>query len=487
MRAANALARRARWHRRAVFCLCVLLNACAIGLLHAQVQPDTAPINPQRWKGGYNGLAMLCRLNGMLVHEQFSTWESVPPSRSMVIILGRTNRLPFNPFTYMRNGGAMVVATDRGERRLLQPWGLRLIRGPVVAQESSAAFDNLTDCPFAVVAEESDGHEMRKNWSRLVTNQSGYLELLSGLERTAKATPLAQLSSVASFARRTDPWFAAALERRTNDGQLRPMAIICADQSIFNNQMLGLEDNARFTQQSLRWLSGTKRTDVLIIAERGVVSPLQPDRMVLPPPDPKDVVKAMKNLPPQALLEFANLVMTTAEDEGVIDELLVDVSNEVPRRAMLRFLIVSATIFLALWLLYRLFNRRTDGQRLEGRRSGRRRAARGAIERRQAAIVLLDQLRSDLTEGTTQSWGEALDLLPNTAVAKRFRKRVQSVLDQIYHQSLNVWSAKQLIKLERQVGDWRDEVRRGLLALRPPEAGLKLLTAQAGAEPTTEH
>ena len=49
-------------------------------LVAQEAEAPPVQISNSQWKGGYNGLAMLCRLTGANVHSSMQEWASVPPS-----------------------------------------------------------------------------------------------------------------------------------------------------------------------------------------------------------------------------------------------------------------------------------------------------------------------------------------------------------------------------------------------------------------------
>ena len=133
---------------------------------------------------------------------------------------------------------------------------------------------------------------------------------------------------------------------------------VLPDQSVFANQMLVHGDNAIFAQQAMNWLTGEHRTHLLVIADGSVQSALDPEgvEVLLPPPTRQEVFNALKNLPPSAMLEFGNAVVTVVEDENMVNEFIhssVDqVRPVVMRRALIFFsfaFICTVSLFTYIW------------------------------------------------------------------------------------------------------------------------------------------
>ena len=82
----------------------------------AQVAPDAGTIRPSQWKAGYNGFAMLCRLNGLLVHDSSVDWKRTPPNKSLLIVLGRADKVPVNLTEFLARGGAVLIANATESR-----------------------------------------------------------------------------------------------------------------------------------------------------------------------------------------------------------------------------------------------------------------------------------------------------------------------------------------------------------------------------------
>ncbi|MCA9227313.1 MAG: hypothetical protein KDA47_16935, partial [Planctomycetales bacterium] len=157
-------------------------------------QPRRPTVSTEDWKSGYNGLAMLCRLNGIHVHDSVSSWQAVPTSRSLMIVLGNSRRSLPNLMQYVNDGGALLLATDRGNFTFL-PWGVAVRRGPVQV-DPSVGFRGFADCPLADVLAEDDAdypgrHWMRSGWQRLATNRSGTIDV-APLAPDRKLTPFAR-------------------------------------------------------------------------------------------------------------------------------------------------------------------------------------------------------------------------------------------------------------------------------------------------------
>src|SRR5690606_33167517 len=104
--------------------------------------------------------------------EDAAAWRRTPPRQSLLVVLGAFDRLPVADVEeYLRQGGAVLLASDRGERGVVRLTGIDLIRGPLQAASTKASFQDFRDCPLVSRIEE--GHPITDGVLRIATNRPG--------------------------------------------------------------------------------------------------------------------------------------------------------------------------------------------------------------------------------------------------------------------------------------------------------------------------
>lgn len=418
------------------------------------------------WKRGYNGLAMLCRAAGLRIDRDLQSWREIPASQSMLIILGSTRGLPIDFINYVSRGGAVLVASDQRDFLTLLPWGVALNRGPHHAAAATEMFRTRSDCPVASRLDAE--HPVTQGCRSLVTNRPGLLALRSDSasknpsRRTIASLPLLRGQPRTSGRRTTEgPALAVALQWNV------PARALCvADQSMFSNQMLTCGDNANFAINAISWLRDNTRTHVLIIADREITDPTNPEQLfvLVPPPNPEDVIAALEELPPEALIAFSNSVIAAVEDEGVINDVFPDIIDEIPRRLYLRVVVLLMTVVLFAYLAFRLFYGRAEW--LDAAAANRRDPARARFERKQAAAVLLDQFCSDVSGGISRQWDAVLNCLRvdgDPRDTKKLRRQIAGEVRRSRQRSTAYWTRRRLVRLQEKIARWRQLQASGLL------------------------
>lgn len=419
------------------------------------------------WKRGYNGLAMLCRAANLRIHNDLQAWTEVPPNRSMLIVLGSTRSLPIDAVNFVSKGGAALVASDQQDYLSLLPWAVALNRGPHHAVASADMFRKRSDCP--IVTELDRDHPVTRGCESLVTNRPGVLALRlesasrgNEFRRTIATLPVLRGQPRTPRGRPTSgPALAVALEWEAD-----ARAVCVSDPSIFSNQMLTCGDNAEFAINAISWLRAETRTHVLIIVDRQVTDPTNPDQLfvLVPPPDPEDVVAALEQLPPETLIAFGNSVIAAVEDEGVVNDVIPDIVSEIPGRLYVRILILMTTALLFVFLAVRLFNRRAEW--LAPARLKRNDRLRAKLERGQAAAVLLDQFRGDMTGSLSTPWQSIVNCIRlegRSRATKRLQREITRVVRRFSQESRRYWTHRRLTRLQRQIAHWRQLHASGLL------------------------
>ena len=429
----------------------------------AQAQTET--VDKEAWKQGFQGLAMLCRGAGFEICEDSEQWAEVIPRNSAVIVLGRTYPMQLNFESYVRGGGAVLVASDRDDSGVFRNFGVRLFAGPQQVARSRDGYQGNKDCP--IVSVESEAHAVLEGVSRLVTNRPGsMLDSSIASTRSRRYQRLARLPDSVRLRRFSSgpPLFAAVSERRRNSGRV----LFVADQSVFTNQMLVCGDNARFAANVVAWLKEGGRDRILILADQEMIQPKNPSAVDLeiPPPTKEQVLAMLRSLPPDVLLDFGNEVATLMEDEGFLNELARFVVETIPGFIYRRLLILVPTIILALLAFNRL--RRNPVTDLSQVTSPGQVPAEvmAASERRMAVGELLDQFRVDLSGDATTPWQSFLwsvNVKGGGGKTRELQKEIRQLTRRFENKPVAYWNSKRLEQAVDQIRHWRQLHADGIL------------------------
>jgi hypothetical protein len=353
-------------------------------------------LRESEWKRGYHGFNMICA--GLeLSHSSVNQWRRLPPEETVLVVFGKLTEVPFSVNGYVQRGGAVLVASDQHDSR---PLRLRHDIGfaPANAQAilDRDMFQGISDCPIVT---DIRIHPCLKNVESIVTNRPGTL--------TAD-----RLSTIAFLPALRESFhsnaFVAGVEN-PNGGKL----IGVADESVFSNQMIVYGDNAVFAHQTLAWLKGKNRKQMLMLANGKVETAVDPSdvELILPPPTQQEVIDALKTLPPSALLEFGNAVANVVEDENMVNEFINSSVDKVPQVKMNRALIfVAFTIVCVVAVITYAWQKKLMRQSAsEVALQGKRRESNGrdsiaSFERQMAAGALLDSFCIDLANRRFNDW-----------------------------------------------------------------------------------
>ena len=290
-----------------------LLAACLLAAwLLAGACPAAAQSEQDLWRQGTQAFRLV--LHNLGFRPLLSPREALAqPERTIVIVLGETellDRLPGGPAQFVEQGGAVLVATDRGTfprpdpRRWVREFGVSVAGLPVhlPRKDHPHAYRELIECPV-IKSDTTSGHPIFRGLPRgVATNRPSFVQRLFPDD--------GRLSTLAWFpkdCRVEHAWLpldlhAFAVGGDWGDGRV----LVLSDHSVFINDMMLQTDNDNipFAYNCLGWLSEgkTTRRDWVLFLEEGVVQtafdvpvvelPIPP----LPPPGPwmNDLIQAME-------------------------------------------------------------------------------------------------------------------------------------------------------------------------------------------------
>ena len=421
------------------------------------------------WKRGFHGFAMLCRADGLAVETNSALLYRRNQDDLVVVVFGGAPGLRLNLQTIVDRGGAVLVAADDATTMsgATSDMGIQFHAGPVNVVDRAEIYHGYTDC-FRVTSLDPS-HPVTKDVVQIIANRAGVLSTTGSRNRwrPIATTPLAQAIKYTNDQMHSFD-FMAALQKRRGEGR----ALAIADHSVFTNQMLPCGDNARLAAQAVAWLADGKRSRVIILVDRGIVSPSDPTLVdiELPPPTPEQVRKALANLPPDEFRDVVNTVAAVVEDEGILNEVFGDFFRKLPRHLYNRAVILGASLTLAFFAIMRAVSFRgtlemdANGDEIPGARSQRvlDRSARHGV-----AMQMLDRFRVDVTGSAKTSWDDfvtAIRIVGNPIEATHLRRELQSY--RARRQSF--WSANRLEELKSQLDHWRHLLQSGALEYERP-------------------
>jgi hypothetical protein len=281
-------------------------------------------------------------------------------SKKLLIVLGEPGYLhPRQIADFVKQGGAVLLATDRDCYNVLKPFGVEVVGRPVtVSADTRFAYKRSEECIF-VQPHGRESHlfenlSVEDGLSRVATNRPGYLV----------CTPGCQLELLATFPPGCRTMHARPAHRGPYSERqpgvppdLLPFAVggdweqgrvlILCDHSVFINAMMWQPDidNLDFAYNCVTWLTDRgKRTQVLFLEEGQVQTSFE-----IPLKEPP--------LPPlKAIVEMVNKGLGELERDNAfnraIDNAVKDASP--PQDQWERAVILLSTLALAAFGLARL-------------------------------------------------------------------------------------------------------------------------------------
>lgn len=320
--------------------LICLISPCLVIAKNTQPQIDDA-----KWARSYNGFALICRSLGLEPQPELSRWKRRAAGESILVIFGnpsRIRRLGIDVNQFIRDGGAVLVASDGGQPYppLFPEKEVSFVRGSFKTKFSQDWFNGFEDCP---VVSKFDQHPVVAGINGIATNGCGGIRVFN-----RQWQGIATMPERPNTARRYQFLVASSVDSKKR-------ILLSADQSVFTNQMLFHMDNARLALQAMNWLKDGKRTNLLMLVDGKETNPENPQAVDVdfPPPTPDQVWDAIQNLPPDVLLAFGNEIATLVEDENLANEMMSMVFEDVSDTHMVRGSLFFVTLLLAGFVFYR--------------------------------------------------------------------------------------------------------------------------------------
>jgi len=424
-------------------------------------------ISEGQWKRGFHGFNVIC-MGVKLRHDTLSRWRRTRADQTVLVMLGDLNagslrRNPIDLDFYLENGGSVLIASDSSNVEILRRQGVLFGSSGPVAQNLEDSFNGeFRDCPL--VTNIQLPIPVLSGIDALVTNRPGVIQVFpnTAWKRLAYLPPMVGSEDANVFS--------LAGENRAG-GKL----ICFADHSMFSNQMLMFGDNARAAKQSLEWLMGENRKRVLVLIDGIVQSAVDPAdlNVELPQPTREEVVDALKDLPPSAMLEFGNAVLGVVEDENMINEFINAQMDRVRRPALNRFLIfvsfAMACLFAVVTYTWQkklrrrtisdIANIKASQKRKSDKRLKKMEASTSKIcfERQMAVLAMLDSFCLDFGNRRFEDlpkFPEGIEIgMDEHGVG--IASAMKAIGSDYRNQPRTHWTEKRLLAVEGAVAHWR--------------------------------
>jgi hypothetical protein len=301
------------------------------------------------WMFGFDMFQLMLEQRGLKTTDDLVGTLQNDPSKSAIVLAGNLDGLPDwmwpQMTTFIRRGGAVLVATDRE----MDADGLCFMaQGPVQVTTFQSAYKGYSDCPLVTNIEGTE--PLMRGVSTLVANRSGWVDRIG--RQQGQWTMLAWLPHSARTRNGTGggkPLAAAMMLSDGNPGRL----LAVGDHSLFINGMLWHGDNAMFALNATGWLAAGGRKNVVVLvngipALPGAEPSANPSDM--PNINPED----LPDLPKESYLAFANNFAAGLEDADVFNELAINYPDEVASGQYWQAVFLALAC-LAGWLLFRRF------------------------------------------------------------------------------------------------------------------------------------
>ncbi len=431
-----------------------LLGLLPAGLVACQQPEEMEAITEKVWKQGFHGFRLIAEGVG-LEFKDTEQWLKSPLADRALVVVGSLKDLPVDLYQIHREGTPILIVSENQDIQSLNRFGVRIIHSPVRIRNSRDRY-RWEDCPqlYPSRYRRSRRHPFFENVESLVTNRPGYFVSNSNDVQRLLFLPM---MSTDAFPRTLVATFDA-------DPQQGRLAMV-ADTTMFTNQMLLIEDNAVFAENLFQWLSANDRTELLMLVDGRVQKSVEPSAIQILPPAPtrEEVLNALKNLPPEAMLEFGNSIAQVAEDENMLNEFLAKTSDKFNQKKVNRFLIFLAfgmvTVFgmvTYFWQKKLLRKTASDVAYSRQRQFSKRKRIMVARDRQQAASLLLNSFCLEAARRRLTDWPmfpQGLEL-GDDEEAQRMVNEMTDAHQAIRSENELYWTPDRLAKLDQQVQSW---------------------------------
>lgn len=424
-------------------CLLILISSVSLPASQASGQ---RPVSNNDWPFGHEGLNLLIQETGIKICS-LRQWNSVPRSEKFMLIIDPPGWMPSR-----RSVPAMLTSQNRSAAGLdFRP----LNEAANIDANNTRDYFESTDCP---IIRPDSNHPIFKGVDRIICNRPGYLA------RVSPAIAIADTQAYPIAGHRGIPFRFSVI-----DDQQKFIAV--ADRNLFTNQMLFKGDNLLLAENILAWLSNDfRRKNVLLIVGGRVERPVDESDLEIETPVPTraEVLAALKNLPADKMVEFANSVAAVTEDEQLLNDMAHKITDQLRPKALNRILLLalfaSCCLFgLITYFLQRKILRKTSSD-VAGKRQRKFDSQASTVagsERRAAASMVLNAFCLDVANRRLADWAEfpaPLDL-SHDLVAKQATHEMADAFWSLKTKPNTYWTRTRLLELEASAIRWRELIQ----------------------------
>ncbi len=332
--------------RRAAWPLLSALACLALAASPAPAQEEQPPPRkirvPQHGVQGFTRLLHQSKLQPIASLDELGKLSKAELRETVVIVFGdptplaRMDEAGVGVAELIDKGGALLVATDSLTDRLLQDFEVQVV-GDVVSQDPARAYLGVRDCPLIDRVEER--HPLFQGVRRLATIMPSQVAPLGqGLFLTPLALfPDGCTTSVLRF-------FPGAAFVAGTDAKSDRRIVVMGGHSPFMNVLLARpdNDNRAFAVNAVNWLTDNGKRKRCFFVYNGSVA-------------------ANYDIPlggiPMPTEELINRFLAKMEGEGFFEKLAERI---LPRGFLLHAILYGASLFLAIYLFFRVWGRRHE-------------------------------------------------------------------------------------------------------------------------------
>lgn len=426
---------------------------------------ETIP-DEETWQNGFHGFAELLRKKDVQLLSNANQLRSSPRNQTILVAFGEMSNSEEFVEEYLSEGGAVLLASDLQceiRHRKFAIWidGNRKFQARNSVDTVGNSRDNIIISRFRRNQSIFDGVR------RIATNRPSTLSVNRGADGQQQGEAIARYPSLVNTwsANRWDYPFLFRYEGE-QDGRI----LALPDHSVFNNAMLGIEDNLPFTLNAINWLKEGGRTSCLLLIDGVVQIPSRLDevQLYLPPPDARETREALKellkNLGPRDQVELVNEAMNFAQDEGLINEFInsLKLSDFVSwSRLLAAFIVISAWALVTLFVVLLVSNRATPlaSSSIDGLNSNQSKEEkrRHFLERFRSSEAMFIHFFNRI--GFSANQIEEIDasrifVLNDPKGTRRLQKEINTKKVELSQQPLNYWSESRVGGVGHHIAQW---------------------------------
>lgn len=450
----------------------VLALICLSNNQFAKAQ-EKLTLTREQWETGFHAFSQIMRKRGIELESSFETWQESPVAERILILMGRvTPEDQFYLDQFVMRGGSALLATDvdcgplRVDRHQIRISDGGRVRA-AIAEDRFARTDG-----WPIVSQLNDEESLFAGVERLIPNFPAILETRPRLDQATGWQTIARYPPLI-YHGRNRPFIVRFVGGRGERLLLVP------DHSLYVNGAVSAGDNLRFMLNTVDWLREGGRTRCLFVLNGAVITPANVSGVELyrAPPGSAETRRALEELWRRTTtaqkLELANDALEVVQEERLLEEIVDAIRPEEmisPNRWLAVLLVVGTWCVIITFVVLLVSNRKqplegnsTDGLKLDDRQEIRRRQQ---LERSRAAeamfVHFMNRVGGAITRPGQLDIGR-LQIDMEAARAKRLRKDIQRVRDDLVQQPIDFWTEARLKQIGRYIAQWADLSETGAL------------------------